>query len=83
MMRTKRMTLTTNQPFGLASVGRSFPPGVYEIISDEELIESLSFPVYRRVASWIMVPAETGRAIEMVRIEGGEMQSLCGGFSEP
>ncbi len=76
MMRTKRLTLTADRPFGLASIGRRLPAGVYEVISDEELIESLSFPVYRRVASWIMVPAETGTATEMVAIEGDELRSL-------
>lgn len=82
MTRTKRTLVRADHPFDLASVGRRIPAGVYELISDEELIESLSFPVYRRVASWIMVPAETGRAIEMVRIEGDEMQSFRAGFSK-
>jgi hypothetical protein len=31
----------------------SLPPGTYEVNTDEELLEGLSFPVYRRVATWI------------------------------
>ncbi len=76
MTRTQRTTLTADQPFDLASIGRRLPAGVYEVISDEELIESLSFPVYRRVASWIMVPSETGKALEMVSLDGEELRSI-------
>jgi hypothetical protein len=34
------------------------PAGTYEIISEDELIEGLSFPCYRRVSTFIMAPAE-------------------------
>jgi len=30
--------------------------GAYEIVTDEEMIEGLSFPCFRRVATMIMVP---------------------------
>ena len=42
--------------------------------SREELIEGLSFPVYRRVATMIFVPAQRG-AIEMVTIDPAELQA--------
>ena len=54
MTRTKRRKLTFKRPFTLKGVERQLPPGEYEVATDEELIEELSFPVYRRVASWIM-----------------------------
>ena len=46
-------------------------------MTDEELIEELSFPVYRRVATMIFVPAETHRAssVEMVAIDPQELQA--------
>ena len=46
-------------------------------MTDEELIEELSFPVYRRVATMIFVPAETHRAssVEMVTIDPQELQA--------
>jgi hypothetical protein len=34
--------------------GASFTAGTYEIVTDAELIEGLSFPVYRRVATMIL-----------------------------
>jgi hypothetical protein len=56
--RTKRVTLNFRHPFSLKGVDRQLAPGAYEIVSDEELIEELSFPVYRRVATLIFVPGE-------------------------
>jgi hypothetical protein len=35
-------------------------------MTDEELIEGLSFPAYRRVSTAIFVPAPSGSAVEMV-----------------
>jgi hypothetical protein len=53
------------------------PPGEYEVVTDEELIEGLSFPVYHRVSTAIMVPAQSHRAssVEMVAIDPRDLQS--------
>jgi hypothetical protein len=73
-MRTKRSTLTFSRAFTLAGVGRSFPAGAYELVTDEELIEGLSFPVYRRVSSWILAPAQNSNtATEMIMIDPAEL----------
>jgi hypothetical protein len=66
-----------NHPFELKGVDRTLPPGDYQIVTDEELIEELSFPVYRRVATMILVPAESHRAssVEMVTIDPRELQA--------
>ena len=49
--------VTFARPFTLKGVDGIFPPGQYRIVTDEELIEELSFPVYRRMATMIFVPA--------------------------
>jgi len=66
--RTKRETVTFSNPFLLEGVGRRLPAGKYEVVTDEELIEGLSFPVYRRVATMMMVPAQTS-SIEMLSVD--------------
>lgn len=45
-------------------------PGAYEVITDEEMIEGLSFASFRRVATMIMVPAAPPRnsTMEMISI---------------
>jgi hypothetical protein len=50
--------------------------GDYRVVTDEELIEGLSFPVYRRVATMIFLPAESGSTstVEMVTIDPQNLQ---------
>lgn len=74
MTRTKRRTLTFKRPFTLKGVERQLPAGAYELVTDEELMEELSFPVYRRVATWIMAPAKgSTTATEMISIDPAEI----------
>ena len=43
------------------------PPADYRVVTDEEIIEGLSFVAYHRVATSIFVPAPYGSAVEMAR----------------
>ena len=67
--RTSRKTVTFKMPFLLEGIGRSLPAGSYEVITDEELIEELSFPVYRRIATMMLVPGQLPRSVEMVTVD--------------
>lgn len=68
--RTTRKIVNFNDPFRLEGVGRWLPAGRYEVVTDEELIEGLSFPVYRRVATIVVVPAQSHQgAVEMLTID--------------
>ena len=67
-IRSRRETVTFRHPFQIRGVDRILPAGSYEVITDEEMIEGLSFAAFRRVATMIEVPAETGRAIELISI---------------
>jgi hypothetical protein len=64
-------------PFVLKGVTRALPPGTYRVVTDEEQIEELSFPAYRRVATVIFVPAESGNAsaVEMVTVDPRGLQA--------
>jgi hypothetical protein len=61
-MRTTEKTITFHRPFCLKGVDRLLPPADYRVMTDEELIEGLSFPAYRRVSTAIFVPAPSGSA---------------------
>ena len=76
-VRTKRKTVTFVHPFSLKDVGRTLPAGAYEVVTDEEMIEGLSFPVYRRGSTIIMVPAPAPRttSIEMLTIDPRELEA--------
>jgi hypothetical protein len=70
MTRTKRSTLTFTRAFTLEGAERSFPAGAYELVTDEEFIEGLSFPAYRRVATWILAPTlSSSRPTEMIVVD--------------
>ena len=68
--RSRRETLTFRQPFRIKGIDRLLAAGEYEVVTDEEMIEGLSFPCYRRVATMIMVPGAPPRhsSMEMVSI---------------
>jgi hypothetical protein len=72
--RTKRVTLTFQHSFSLKGVDRQMAAGDYEVVTDEELIEELSFPVYRRVATMIMLPVDARRSsMEMVTVDPADL----------
>ena len=74
-VRTIRRTISFLRPFYLKGVDRVLPPGDYQLMTDEELIEGLSFPAYHRVSTAIFVPAPSGSAIEMVTIDPLDLQA--------
>jgi hypothetical protein len=69
-IRSRREVVTFKHAFRIRGIDRLLPGGAYEVVTDEEAIEGLSFAVYRRVATMIIVPAEgsRGAAVEMVSI---------------
>jgi hypothetical protein len=75
MIRTTTKTVRFRRPFCLKGVDRLLPPADYRVTTDEELIEGLSFPAYRRVSTSIFVPAPSGSAVEMVTIDPLDLQA--------
>ena len=67
-MRSRREMITFKHPFRIKGIDRLLPPGAYEVITDEEMIEGLSFASFRRLATMIMVPAAPPRTLTMERI---------------
>jgi hypothetical protein len=75
LTRTRDKTWTFGKPFVLKSIGRELPAGSYRVATDEELIEGLSFPVYRRVATMIFVPGQHNASLEMLVVDPAELQA--------
>jgi len=74
-IRTIRRTIAFRRPFYLKGVDRLLPRGDYSVVTDEELIEGLSFSAYHRVSTVIFVPAPSGSGIEMVTIEPLDLEA--------
>ena len=72
-MRSRREIITFKHPFQIEGVDRLLAAGAYEVITDEEMIEGLSFAAYRRVATMIVVPAAPPRNATMEMISIGSV----------
>ena len=72
-IRSRTETITFKHPFQIRGVDRLLPAGAYEVITDEEMIEGLSFASFRRVATMIMVPAAASRGATMEMISIGSV----------
>ena len=73
--RSRRETVIFKHPFRIKGIDRQLPAGAYEVVTDEELIEGLSFPCFRRVATMIMVPGAPPHhsSIEMISISSVDL----------
>jgi hypothetical protein len=73
--RTDRKKLTFKHPFCLKGIDRTLPAGAYQVITDEQLIEGLSFLAYRRLSTMMVVPGKQASSIEMVTIDPLDLQA--------
>ena len=73
--RSHSKSVFFSHSFELKGIDRILPPGEYRIVTDEELIEELSFPVYRRVSTMIFVPADSASSVELVAIDPQDLQA--------
>jgi hypothetical protein len=76
-IRTTRTTVTFRQPFLLKGAERWMPAGDYPVVTDEELVDGLSFLAYRRVLTATYLPATGhGSSIEMVVIDPQDLDAV-------
>lgn len=67
-IRTTWKTVIFAQPFIVDAANGEQPPGIYIVETEEELLESVSFPAYRRVAT-VMRCQSTGGVTRLVNID--------------
>ncbi len=60
-VRTLTTTLTFRRPFALSGLDEVLPAGIYRVETDEERLEGVSFPAYRRILTVIHLHEEAGR----------------------
>lgn len=57
-IRTSEKTVTFTNPFVLDGFDEVLPAGAYSVETDEELLEGISFPAYRRILTVIHLHTE-------------------------
>ena len=75
LTRSRRETVTFRHPFRIKGIDRQLRAGAYEVVTDEELIEGLSFASFRRIATMIMVPGAPPHhaSTEMISISAADL----------
>jgi hypothetical protein len=73
-IRTSRREVTFRFPFSMPGLDREEPPGTYTIETDEELLEQMSFPVYRRIATSMILPRGAG-SYQMTRVDPADLDA--------
>ena len=75
--RSRREMVHFKHPL-IKGIDRLLAPGAYEVITDEEMIEGLSFASFRRVATMIMVPGVAPRtsSMEMISINSVDLSDV-------
>ena len=63
LTRTSRHEIDFIHPFALKGYSEPFPPGHYEVETEEEQIESVSFLAYRRISTLLYHQGRDGEAI--------------------
>ena len=63
MARTTILPVSFRNPLRLKDIDEILPPGTYEIETDEELMDGISFHAYRRVQTLIHLPSMTGNPL--------------------
>ena len=72
--RTRREDVVFKRPFLLKGWAEPHPAGTYAVETEEELIEGLSFPAYRRVSTTITRhPAGAGALIQAISVDPREL----------
>lgn len=61
-VRTTNSSVTFAKPFRIGDLDEVLPPGQYDVETDEELLQGLSFDAYRRILTLIHIPAKPGHS---------------------
>jgi hypothetical protein len=82
--RTRRAIYIFSKPFRLESSGKSHAAGPYAIETEEEMIEGLSFPAYRHVAT-TMIPQQRAlwQPIEVYQVDRNELADAIAASGSP
>lgn len=75
LTRSQRTTLVFHRPFVLKGVDRPQPAGTYDVETEEELLEGLSFPAYRRISTTVTPRAQApGKLLQALLVDAVDLE---------
>jgi hypothetical protein len=87
-VRTTSRMVTFTHPFNLSGVDEVQPAGTYTVETDEELLQTLSVPAYRRISTLMRLPALPARPTgpmltQIVAINAVELAAVLARDAQP
>ena len=84
-MRTTSRTVSFIHPFNLSGMDKEQPAGTYTVEADEELLQTLSLPAYKRISTLIRLPARPRSTMvtQIVEINPQELAAALTGDAQP
>ena len=75
--RTRTQTMTFRRPFVLAGFDEALPAGAYDVETDEELLEGVSFLAYRRVLTVLHLHPQPGQpgVTQSLTVDGAGLEA--------
>jgi hypothetical protein len=75
--RTSHKTVTFTQPFSLRGIDEVQAAGTYTVETNEEPLQGVSFPAYRRIETLIFLPSRRGGSFveRVVNIDPLELEA--------
>jgi len=76
--RTTKSTVTFTRPFSLSGFDGEQPAGSYSVETDEELLDGMSFPAYRRMATMMQLNTSSsgrGGVLQVAVIDPGQLEA--------
>lgn len=75
LTRSRRTRIVFTRPFTLKGLDHPQPAGTYDVETEEELLEGLSFPAYRRVSTTITRSVSTpGTLLQALHVDPVELE---------
>lgn len=74
LTRSLRSTVVFRRPFVLKGLDREQPAGTYDVHTEEELLEGLTFPAYRRVSTMLTRRLATSGTTEAQFVDPAELE---------
>jgi len=84
-VRTTSKTVTFMHPFNLSAADEVQPAGTYTVETDEELLQTASFPAYRRISTLMRLPARTTGMVltQIVEVNPVELAAALARDAQP
>lgn len=76
--RTIKRTVTFKRAFSLSGFDGEQPAGTYSVETDEELLQDVSFPAYRRMATMMQIepgPVTQGGVVQVAVIDPQQLEA--------